>query len=153
MPCKGKTFYFYTQTCKYDPDNKYKVSLHMELSPNKASVLDGVICYKLKNKASPHKRVICLHILVLSRKAFLHNGVILQTTQHACYILTLSLHLLCFMWICVLNTVLLVKGPSTRQLDDSRGGRTCLKEGFKNYCSHRQDIYQVTILSLKLKFA
>ena len=143
MACKGKTFYFYTQTCKYDPDNKYKVTLHMDLSPDiKASVLDGVICYKIKYKASLHKRAICLHIL--RTKASLHNGVILHTTQHACYILTLSVYLLCFMWICVLNTVLLLQGPSTRQLDDSRGGRTCLKEGFKNYCRHRQDIYQLT---------
>jgi len=107
----------------------------MELAPHiKAFVLDGVICYQIKYNAYLHKRVICL--CILSTKASLHNGHILHTTQHAGYIRTLSLYLLCFMWICALNTVLLLHGPSTRQLDDARGGRTCLKEVFKNYCRH-----------------
>jgi len=70
----------------------------MELAPDiKASELDGVICYKIKCNASLHKGVICLRIL--STKASLHNGAILHTTQHAGYILALSLHLGCFMWI------------------------------------------------------
>jgi len=138
MACKGKKHFTFTpKLCKYDPDNKHKVSLHRELSPDiKASVLDAVICYKTKNKASLHKRVICLHIL--STKASLHNGVILHTTQHACYILALSLHLLCFMWICAFSAVLLLPGPSTRQIDDSSGGRTCLKVEFKNYCKGKK---------------